>query len=55
MSVPFTYALERLAQRWSVAPWELERPPAGVDPDAHLDWVIRGMEYQRLEGSVKRG
>jgi hypothetical protein len=28
-----------------VAPWALEQAPA--------EWLLRGLEFQRLEGSVK--
>lgn len=45
--VPFTYALDQLARRWNVPPWALE--------DAPLDWLVRGLEFARMEGSVKRG
>jgi len=43
--VPFVYALDALAQRWGIAPWALEEAP--------LDWIIRGLEFERLEGSTK--
>lgn len=42
--IPFLYALDQLAQRWHVHPSELERDP---------DWLIRGLEFMRLEASVK--
>lgn len=42
--VPFLYALDQLAQRWHVHPAELERDP---------DWLVRGLEFMRLESSVK--
>ncbi len=44
--VPFHYVLDHLARRWHVAPWELE-------DEAHLDWLIRGLEYESLEASVE--
>ena len=42
--VPYLYALDALAQRWHVHPAELERDP---------DWLLRGLEFMRLEASVK--
>ena len=45
--IPFNYALDLLAQRWHIAPWQLE--------DAPVEWLIRGLEYERMEASVKRG
>lgn len=45
--VPLSYQVEALAQRWHVPPWVIE--------DAPLEWVMRGLEFMRLEGSVKRG
>ena len=42
--VPLEYALDALAQRWGVAPWELEEAPG--------EWVLRGLEFMRIESSV---
>lgn len=42
--IPFLYALDQLAQRWHVHPRELEKDP---------DWLIRGLEFMRLEAGVK--
>lgn len=42
VGIPGSYAIDKLAQRWSVPPWELEAAP---DPD----WLIRGLEFQRIE------
>lgn len=45
--VPFTYVLDALAQRWGIPPWVLE--------DAPIDWLIRGLEFLRIEGPVSHG
>lgn len=45
LGVPFTYALDQLARRWSTRPDLLE----DMDPE----WLMRGLEFMRLEGSVK--
>lgn len=45
--VPASYALEALARRWGVPPWELERAPAR--------WIHRGMTFMRLESEARRG
>lgn len=42
VSVPTNYAIEALARRWGVAPWEIENAP-----DA--DWVVRGLYYLKVE------
>ena len=39
--IPFTYAFDKLAQRWHVAPWVLEEAP--------VDWLLRGLEFQDIE------
>jgi len=50
MSVPIEYAIDHVARRWGVAPWELE------DPD-HALWLHRGLLFNRFEAqaTVKRG
>lgn len=45
MPVPFDFALYQLGQRLGVPPWALE--------DAPLDWLIRCLEFSRMEASVK--
>lgn len=40
-----SYALDALAQRWSMSPDRLE----DMDPE----WLIRGFEFMRMEASVK--
>ena len=42
-----SYALEALARRWGVPPWELERAPAR--------WIHRGMTFMKLESEARRG
>lgn len=42
--VPFIYVLDVLAQRWHVPPWVLD--------DAPVEWLLRGLEFQRIEGPV---
>ena len=42
--MPLEYALDALAQRWGVAPWQLEEAPG--------EWVLRGLEFMRIESSV---
>lgn len=44
--IPFEYALDALAQRWNCPPWVIEQGP--------IEWLIRGLEFQTLEASVKR-
>lgn len=39
--MPGTYILDQLAQRWHVPPWALEEAP--------VDWLLRGLEFQRME------
>jgi hypothetical protein len=46
-NVPFDYVLEQLAERWHVPPWVVEEAP--------VEWVLRTLEYRRLEGSVRSG
>lgn len=48
--VPWEYALDLLAQRYHIAPWELEEAPDGA-------WISAGLLFMRLEGEaqVKRG
>lgn len=43
--IPYLYALDQLARRWHTRPDLLEE----MDPD----WLLRGLEFQRLEASVK--
>jgi len=45
--VPYVYVVEMLARRWNVPPWVLESDEA--DPL----WIIRGLEFIRMETSVK--
>jgi len=40
--VPLDYALDALAKRWHIAPWELEAAP-------NADWIIRGLYFQKVE------
>ncbi len=44
--MPINYALEALARRWGIAPWELENAP-----DA--DWIIRGFHYMKVEAEAQ--
>lgn len=44
--LPFEYRLDLLAQRWHVAPFEIER--ALADPLVQL-WVRRGLIFMSLE------
>lgn len=44
-SIPYLYALDQLARRWSTRPDLLE--------EMDTDWLLRGLEFQRLEASVK--
>jgi hypothetical protein len=44
--VPLDYALEALARRWGIPPWELENAP-----DA--EWIIRGMHYMKVEAEAQ--
>lgn len=44
-SVPSSYALEALARRWGIAPWDLERAP--------LAWVTRGLTFMELESEAR--
>jgi len=53
--VPWSYALDQLAQRWHIAPWQLEDAPDGT-------WIGAGLLFMRLEaeaqmnrGSERRG
>lgn len=50
MSVPFDYSLWKLAQRMGIPPWVLEGHPIDSPP---VEWIIRCLEYARLESSVK--
>jgi hypothetical protein len=43
--IPYVYALDQLARRWSIPPWELEAAPA--------EWLLRGLAFIRTEASVK--
>jgi hypothetical protein len=36
------YAIDALARRWGIAPWEIENAP-------DLEWVVRGLYYLRVE------
>jgi hypothetical protein len=48
--LPLPYRLERLARRWNVPAWEVEE--AMADPTRRR-WVYRGLQFIRMEGSVK--
>lgn len=48
-NVPFNYVLLEIAREWGVAPWVIE------DDDRALDWLLRTIEFRRLEGSVRSG
>lgn len=51
--VPVDYAFERLAQRWSVPPYTIEREMD--DPDVQR-WVLLGLEFLKLEAvEIRRG
>lgn len=43
---PFLYLFERLARRWGVAPYELERE---LDDPAVQLWLYRGLLFMKLE------
>lgn len=45
--MPSVYVIETLARRWGVPPWVLE------SEDADPLWIIRGLEFLRMESSVK--
>jgi hypothetical protein len=47
--VPFDYALMRTARRQGVPVWVLEGYPVHEPP---LEWIIRILEYDRIEASV---
>lgn len=49
-AVPFDYALFQLAGRFGVPPWVFEGYPVHEPP---AEWVIRAMEFARMEASVK--
>jgi hypothetical protein len=36
------YAIDALARRWGVAPWEIENA-------TDAEWVIRGLHYMKVE------
>jgi hypothetical protein len=40
--VPTMYAIDALARRWGIAPWEIEDAP-----DA--EWIIRGLHFMKVE------
>lgn len=44
--LPFVYRLERLAQRWGVAPYEIER---ALDDPLVQKWVRRALIFMSLE------
>ena len=46
-SVPYDYAIDALAKRWHVHPSVIE--------DGDVLWLIRGLEFLRLEASVRVG
>lgn len=48
--MPLDYSLFKLAQRLGVPPWVLEGYPPGKPP---VEWVIRVMEFARMENSVQ--
>jgi hypothetical protein len=50
--VPFDYALWQLGIRMGVPAWVFEGYPVDAPP---AEWVIRSLEFQRMEASVKRG
>jgi hypothetical protein len=51
-SVPLDYALWALGIRMGVPAWVFEGYPVDQPP---VEWVIRSMEFARMEASVKRG
>ena len=46
VTVPWDYALDALAKRWNIAPWELEQAP-------NADWIIRGLYFQKVEAQAQ--
>ena len=48
-SVPFDYALWRLALRMGIPPWVLEGHALDKPP---VEWVARCLEFHRMEQSV---
>lgn len=51
-SVPFDYALWHLGMRMGVPAWVFEGYPIDAPPP---EWVIRCLEFSRMEQSVKHG
>ncbi len=44
--MPWDYAIDALAKRWHIAPWELENAP-------NADWIIRGLYFQKVESQAQ--
>jgi hypothetical protein len=44
IKVPELYAIEQLAARWGIPPWEMNSD----DPEVGL-WIRRGLIFRRLE------
>ena len=49
MPVPYRFTLYRIAPKLGIPPWVLEGYPADEPP---VDWIIRVLEYARMEASV---
>jgi hypothetical protein len=48
--VPFSYRLDQLAQRYGIAPWDIE---AAMDDPARRPALYRALTFARMEGSTK--
>jgi len=48
--IPFSYRIDRLAQRYGVAPWDVE---AAIDDPKKRPALYRALTFMRMEGSTK--
>lgn len=47
-AVPLIYAIEQLARRWGIPPWQLDTD----DPDVSR-WLQRGLLFSRFESEAR--
>jgi hypothetical protein len=52
--LPLFYTLDRICQRYGIAPWTLDLDDPGVRRGVRRSWIIMNMEAELAENLAKR-